>query len=206
MFAVTPATLLAWHRRLVARKWDYASRRRPGRPPTAAAIRKLVIRMATDNPTWGHRRVQGELVKFGSHQLKLPTGQRRSTSPNTGSAETRPRRTHTRVPDRRLTAPGRYQKDAGHHRDRVFEPNTIVSSLSATVRMKHDNRVFERRKLLAANESFKLAAHLRQSLEEFRGESVLEGPAEVLLDLINLCQPPTDFDRGQSRHVCRRHI
>ena len=55
-FAVTPATLLAWHRRLVARKWDYTSRRRPGRPSTAAAIRKLVIRMATDNPTLGHRR------------------------------------------------------------------------------------------------------------------------------------------------------
>jgi len=53
VFAVTPATLLAWHRRLVARKWDYASRRRPRRPPTAAATRKLVIRMATDNPTWG---------------------------------------------------------------------------------------------------------------------------------------------------------
>jgi putative transposase len=39
VFAVTPATLLAWHRRLVARKWDYTSRRRPGRPPTAATIR-----------------------------------------------------------------------------------------------------------------------------------------------------------------------
>jgi len=51
VFAVTPATLLAWHRRLVNRKWDYTSRRRPGRPSTAAAIRKLVIRMATDNPT-----------------------------------------------------------------------------------------------------------------------------------------------------------
>jgi len=41
VFAVTPATLLAWHRRLVARTWDYTSRRRPGRPSTAAAIRKL---------------------------------------------------------------------------------------------------------------------------------------------------------------------
>jgi putative transposase len=41
VFAVTPATLLAWHRRLAARKWDYTSRRRPGRPSTAAAIRKL---------------------------------------------------------------------------------------------------------------------------------------------------------------------
>src|SRR5689334_9850366 len=49
VFAVTPATLLAWHRRLIARKWDYASRRRPGRPSTAAAIRKLVIRIANDN-------------------------------------------------------------------------------------------------------------------------------------------------------------
>ena len=65
VFAVTPATLLAWHRRLVARKWHYTSRRRPGRPSTTAAIRKLVIRMATDNPAWGHRRVQGELVKLG---------------------------------------------------------------------------------------------------------------------------------------------
>ena len=50
VFMVTPATLLAWHRRLAARKWDYTSHRRPGRPYTAAAIRKLVIRMATENP------------------------------------------------------------------------------------------------------------------------------------------------------------
>ncbi len=62
---MTPATLLAWHRRLVARKWDYASRRRPGRPSTTASIRKLVIRMATDNPAWGHRRVQGETARLG---------------------------------------------------------------------------------------------------------------------------------------------
>ncbi len=53
VFAVTPGTLLAWHRRLVTRKWDYSSRRRPGRPSTEAATRKLVIRIATDNPTWG---------------------------------------------------------------------------------------------------------------------------------------------------------
>ena len=72
VFAVTPATLLAWHRRLIARKWDYTSRRRPGRPSTAAAIRKLVIRMATENPTWGHRRVQGELVKLG-HRIAAST-------------------------------------------------------------------------------------------------------------------------------------
>ena len=72
VFAVTPATLLAWHRRLVTRKWDYTNRRRPGRAPTAAAIRKLVIRIATDNPTWGHRRVQGELVRLG-HPIAAST-------------------------------------------------------------------------------------------------------------------------------------
>jgi transposase len=72
VFAVTPATLLAWHRRLVARKWDYTNRRRSGRPSTAAAIRNLVIRIATENPTWGHRRVQGELVKLG-HPIAAST-------------------------------------------------------------------------------------------------------------------------------------
>jgi putative transposase len=72
VFTVTPATLLAWDRRLVARKWDYTSCRRPGRPSTAAAIRKLVIRIAIDNPSWGHRRVQGELVKVG-HPIAAST-------------------------------------------------------------------------------------------------------------------------------------
>jgi putative transposase len=72
VFTVTPATLLAWHRRLVTRKWDYTNRRRPRRPSTQAAIRKLVIRIATDNPTWGHRRVQGELVKLG-HPIAAST-------------------------------------------------------------------------------------------------------------------------------------
>jgi putative transposase len=72
VFTVTPATLLAWHRRLVARKWDYTGRRRPGRPSTAAAIKKLVIRIATENPAWGHRRVQGELVRLG-HPIAAST-------------------------------------------------------------------------------------------------------------------------------------
>ena len=69
---MTPATLLAWHRRLVARKWDYTSGRRPGRPSMAAAIRKLVIRIATENPAWGHRRVQCELVRLG-HRIAAST-------------------------------------------------------------------------------------------------------------------------------------
>jgi hypothetical protein len=71
VFPVTPATLLAWHRRLVARKWGHASRRRPGRPSTAAAIRKLVIRIATESPAWGHRG-QGEFVRLG-HPITAST-------------------------------------------------------------------------------------------------------------------------------------
>jgi hypothetical protein len=72
IFPVAPATLVAWHRRLVSRKWDYTARLQPGRPPTAAAIKKLVIRMATENPTWGHRRVQGQLVRLG-HRIAAAT-------------------------------------------------------------------------------------------------------------------------------------
>jgi putative transposase len=71
-FPVSPATLLAWHRRLVARKWDYSARRKPGRQPTATAVKKLVLTMAKDNPMWGHRRIQGELVKLG-HQIASST-------------------------------------------------------------------------------------------------------------------------------------
>ena len=65
VFPVRPGTLLAWHRGLIAKKWDYAGRRRTGRPPTAAALRKLVVRLAEENPRWGHRRSQGGLARLG---------------------------------------------------------------------------------------------------------------------------------------------
>jgi putative transposase len=65
VFAVTPATLLRWHRRLAPGKWNYSKRRGRGRPQTPAALRLLVLRLAKENPTWGHRRIQGELAGLG---------------------------------------------------------------------------------------------------------------------------------------------
>jgi transposase len=65
VFTVTPATLLAWHRRLPAKKYDTSGRRRPGRPPATPSIRRLMLRLARENPLWGHRRIQGELLKLG---------------------------------------------------------------------------------------------------------------------------------------------
>ena len=63
-FFVQPETLLRWHRDLVRRRWTYA-RQRSGRPGLLAGTVQLVLRLADENPTWGYRRIHGELATMG---------------------------------------------------------------------------------------------------------------------------------------------
>ena len=62
---VTPETLLAWHRKLIAQKYDGSDKRGPGRPRTVGEIEVLVVRMTQENRDWGYRRIQGALSNLG---------------------------------------------------------------------------------------------------------------------------------------------
>ena len=68
---VTPDTIPRWHRELIARKWTYP-KRRPGRPAVLSTIRRLVVQMATENPSWGYTRIQGALKNVG-HRVARST-------------------------------------------------------------------------------------------------------------------------------------
>jgi putative transposase len=70
-WVVTPDTLLRWHRRRITRYWTQTSRP-PGRPSTTPQIRNLILRLAAENPTWGYRRIHGQLAGLG-HQLAAST-------------------------------------------------------------------------------------------------------------------------------------
>jgi len=64
IFTFKPETLLRWHRQLVARRWTY-SHRRPGRPPLERSLRELILRLGSENPHWGYKRIVGELKGLG---------------------------------------------------------------------------------------------------------------------------------------------
>ncbi len=65
---ITPVTLMAWHRRLIAMKWNFSARRKgPGRPRVMREIVDLVVRMAQENTTWGYTKIQGALANLGYH-------------------------------------------------------------------------------------------------------------------------------------------
>jgi transposase InsO family protein len=68
---VTPDSLLRWHRQRIAHSWTHPTRG-PGRPPTSNEIRRLVLRLASENPTWGYRRIHGELAGLG-HRIASST-------------------------------------------------------------------------------------------------------------------------------------
>src|SRR4029078_10386945 len=87
---VTPDTILRWYRRLVAKKYDGSKARRRCRPPTKPDIAALVVRMATENPTWGYTRIRGGLKHLG-HDVARKTikallkEQRIATAPERGN-------------------------------------------------------------------------------------------------------------------------
>jgi hypothetical protein len=72
----TPDTILRWHRKLVARKWDYSDRRGStiGRPRVRQVIVDLVVKLAKENPTWGYDRIQGALANVRYHICDTTVG------------------------------------------------------------------------------------------------------------------------------------
>ena len=109
---VTPDTLLRQHRRRIVGHWTQPQRP-PGRPSTAAELRRLALRLAAENPTWGYRRVHGELAGLG-HRLAASTVW--------GDPQQRPNRPRTHTLGSHLVAvpavPGRRRLRLRHHRHR----------------------------------------------------------------------------------------
>jgi hypothetical protein len=76
---VQPDTVLRRHRNLIKQRHAHTCRpKRPGRPPAVRSIRTLILRLVRENPSWGYRRVHGELATLGievaaSTVWKIPT-------------------------------------------------------------------------------------------------------------------------------------
>src|ERR1700737_3963818 len=87
---VTPDTLLAWHRRLIAQKYDGSGKRQPGRPRTAGELESLVVGMGAEKRDGGDRRILGGVSKPG-HAIARSTNRRHPpTARNRTGAETEP--------------------------------------------------------------------------------------------------------------------
>ncbi|WP_405484698.1 IS3 family transposase [Streptomyces sp. NBC_00009] len=131
---VSPRTLLAWHQRLIRRKWTQPSS--PGRPPISDQLRELTIRLGTENPRWGARRVHGELRRLG-HKVSAATVRRTLRAAGLGAA---PRRRTAHGARRtahgaRRTAHGARRTGNGppssRHRPAVCSPPTSSTSTSS---------------------------------------------------------------------------
>ncbi len=72
---VTADTLLRWHNRLIARKYDGSDKRRPGRRAVMQRIRELAVQVSEENKSWGYRRIQGALANLG-HRVSRSTVRR----------------------------------------------------------------------------------------------------------------------------------
>ena len=106
---VTPDTILRWHRRLIAAKWDYSDRRRthPGRPTIPDIVANLVIRFAKENPTWGYDRIQGALSNLGH---KISTNGALSINSASPVAQLRPQH-YVQALGQRFNSPRLHQFD-----------------------------------------------------------------------------------------------
>ena len=80
---VSPNTILRWHRRLVRKKWTYPNR--PGRPPINDVLAALVVRMATENPNWGYKRIRAAQTRPPGRRLNDPADPQAPPHP-TGAA------------------------------------------------------------------------------------------------------------------------
>jgi hypothetical protein len=100
---MTPDTILRWYRELIAKKYDGTSQRQGGRPGTATSLQRLVVQVATENPSWGYTRIRGALCNLG-HELGRNTIRRTSRSEAWNPPPSAARRCHGRRSSRRTSA------------------------------------------------------------------------------------------------------